>query len=91
MLLVGWLFRVARLGILAGIAPAALACHVLPQTDPLARLWWQAILADLGTVILQTFILHETMIIFLDPDANIPALGDLGDQSALGDLALGCS
>jgi hypothetical protein len=35
-LLVGWFLRVGALVILAGLAPAALACYALPVTQPVA-------------------------------------------------------
>ena len=75
MLIVLWIVRLAVLVCLAGIAPAALACHSLPFTDPAAKLWWRAILGTLGTVVLQAFVLHAALAVFLDPNANLPALG----------------
>src|SRR6266545_4407770 len=38
----GILVRFAVLLVLCTAAPFALACHALPQTDPLARLWWKS-------------------------------------------------
>jgi hypothetical protein len=74
MLLVTWLVRLGVLIVLAGIAPVALACHALPYTEGAAKLWWRAMLATLGTVILQALALHTALSVFLDPDANLPGL-----------------
>lgn len=75
MLLFTWLVRVAVLVVLCGIAPLGLACHGLPQTEPVARLWWRSMLAALGVVVVQAFALHATVTVFLSPQANLPALG----------------
>lgn len=75
MLIVLWIVRLGVLVCLAGIAPLALACHSLPFTDPAAKLWWRAILGTLATVVLQAFVLHAALAVFLDPNANLPALG----------------
>jgi hypothetical protein len=71
MLLVAWLVRLVVLVVLVGIAPAAVACHALPQLDGAARLWWRALLGCLGTVVLQALALHTTVSVFLDPRANL--------------------
>ena len=81
MLLVTWLVRIGVLVVLVGIAPAALACHGLPQLEPAARMWWRAILATLGTVVVQALALHMALSVFLSPDANLPALGLPGDPT----------
>lgn len=75
MLLVTWLVRLGVLILLVGVSPVALACHATPFTDPAARLWWRALLGTLATVVLQSLALHITMAIFLNPDANVAALG----------------
>jgi hypothetical protein len=75
VLLVYWLVRTGVLIILVGIAPVALACHATPFTDGAARLWWRSLLGVLATVTLQAFAMHTTLSIFLDPNANLPALG----------------
>jgi hypothetical protein len=74
-LLITWLVRVGLLVLLTGIAPLALACHGLPHTEPAARLWWRAILAALGIVMVQAFALHTTLRVFLSPQTNLPSLG----------------
>jgi hypothetical protein len=74
-LLVTWLVRLTTLVVLVGVAPAALGCHGLPQLEGVAKLWWRAILATLGTVVLQALALHAALSVFLSPAANLPALG----------------
>jgi hypothetical protein len=75
MLLVAWIVRLIVLIVAVGIAPVALACHASPFTDPAARLWWRTLIGCTGTVVLQALALHTTMSVFLDPAANLPALG----------------
>jgi len=74
-LLMTWLVRVALLVVLTSIAPLALACHGLPYTEALARLWWRSMLATLGVVTVQAFALHTTLHVFLSGKANLPTLG----------------
>ena len=74
-LIVTWLVRLGVLIVLAGIAPVALACHCLVYLDGAARLWWRAMVGTLGTVLLQALALHTTLAVFLNPDANVAALG----------------
>jgi hypothetical protein len=52
-LLLSWFARVAVLLVLAGVAPLALACYALPQTQPVVDLWWRALLGALVTPALQ--------------------------------------
>jgi hypothetical protein len=75
VLLVYWLVRTGVLIMLVGIAPVALACHSTPFTEGAARLWWRSLLGVLATVALQAFAMHTALSIFLDPNANVAALG----------------
>ncbi|GIH16145.1 hypothetical protein [Rugosimonospora africana] len=86
MLLATCCVRLGLLIVLCGIAPLALACHASPFTDGAARLWWRSFLGLLGTVTLQALALHTTMIIFLDPKANLPVLGIPNDPFGVFDL-----
>ena len=88
MLFLTWLIRLGLLVILTGIAPAALACHGLPHTDPVARLWWRSYLATLGVVTAQAFALHTTLTVFLSPTANLPALGIPTDPAGITNLMI---
>ncbi|MCY1144028.1 hypothetical protein OWR29_39045 [Actinoplanes sp. Pm04-4] len=80
-LLLVWLMRIALLVFLAAVAPLALACHATPFSDAIARLWWRALAATLATVVLQGFALHTALVVFLDPQANLPVLGLPRDPS----------
>ncbi len=61
--------------VLAASAPIALACHALPQTDPVARLWWRSLAGVLAVPILQGFVMFAAQWMLLDPTAMLPALG----------------
>jgi hypothetical protein len=74
MLLAAWFFRIAILIILAGIAPVALACYSLPQTQPAAQLWWRTLLACLATPLLQAISFSTGISLLLDPEHNLPIL-----------------
>ena len=74
VLLITYMVRVALMVLLAVAAPVALACHALPQTDGLARLWWRAVIGTLAVQVAQSLTLVTALRIFLDP----------GGQTALG-------
>ncbi|MEY9930206.1 hypothetical protein ABH926_004848 [Catenulispora sp. GP43] len=83
VLLVTCLVRAAVLLALTAGAPLALACHALPQTDPLARLWWRAIIGCLATQVGQALVLIICVQVFFDPNADtilgLPSGGGLVD------------
>lgn len=83
VLLVTCLIRAAVLLTLTAGAPLALACHALPQTDPLARLWWRAIVGCLATQVAQALVLITCVQVFFDPDADtllgLPSGGGLAE------------
>jgi hypothetical protein len=74
MLLVGWFARIATLIVIAGIAPVALACYALPQTQAGAGLWWRSLLGCLATPVLQAVFFTTGVNLLLDPDSSVPAL-----------------
>ena len=82
-LLVTYLIRAAILLALTAGAPLALACHALPQTDPLARLWWRAVIGCLATQVGQALVLIICVQVFFDPNADtilgLPSGGGLVD------------
>lgn len=86
ILLMQWIVRLGVLIIAVGIAPIALALHGTPQTEPAAKLWWRTFLGTLGVVVLQAVAMHTTFKIFLDPAANLPALGIPGDPGTVFNL-----
>ena len=86
LMMVQWLVRLGLLVVLVGIAPCALACHATPWTEPAAKLWWRAMLGTLGTVVLQALALHTALSVFLNPAANVAALGIPNDPTHTFDL-----
>ncbi|MGK5680180.1 hypothetical protein [Actinoplanes sp. URMC 104] len=61
--------------VLTAGAPIALACHALPQTDSVARLWWRSFAGVLAVPILQGFMLYAAQWVLLDPAVMLPLLG----------------
>jgi hypothetical protein len=74
MLLATWIVRIGTLIVVVSVAPLALACHATPFTDAVARVWWRSFAVLLATVTLQALALHVTLTVFLDPQANLPAM-----------------
>jgi hypothetical protein len=74
LLLVGWFARIVTLIVLAGVAPVALACHALPQTQAVASLWWRSLLGCLATPVLQAVFFSTGVELLLDPDRNVQIL-----------------
>ena len=81
MLMVQWLVRLGLLVVVVGVAPIALACHATPWTEAAAKLWWRTLLGTLGTVVLQALALHVALSVFLDPAADVAALGIPNDPT----------
>jgi hypothetical protein len=73
--LVGMLGRLATLIVLGAAAPLALACHALPQTDPVARLWWRGFGGCLVIPVLQAMLLQAGQWMLEDPGHILPELG----------------
>jgi hypothetical protein len=67
--------RFALIMVLTTLAPLALACHALPQTDPVARMWWRAYLGTLAVPIAQGAFLAAGQWMLLDPAHMLPQLG----------------
>jgi hypothetical protein len=67
--------RVVTLLVMTGIAPLALACHALPATDGLARLWWRAYTGCLAVPVAQAFFLTAGERMLLDPAVMLPVFG----------------
>ena len=74
LLAVSWFGRIAALIVLAGIAPLALACYCLPQTQAAAQLWWRSLLGCLATPLLQAILFTVGVQLLLDPQHNVPIL-----------------
>ncbi|MBM0256528.1 hypothetical protein [Micromonospora sp. 4G55] len=67
--------RFAVVLVLTAAAPLALACHALPQTDAVARLWWKSYAGVLAVPVVQGFTLYAGQWMLTDPDHLLPVLG----------------
>ncbi|GAA3292650.1 hypothetical protein Dvina_51675 [Dactylosporangium vinaceum] len=67
--------RFAAVLILTVIAPLALACHALPQTDPAARLWWRSYGVTLAIPVGQGMTLYAGQWMLLDSEHFLPVFG----------------
>lgn len=61
--------------VLTAVAPIALACHALPQSDPVARLWWRSYTTLLAIPVVQAFVLFAGQWMLLDTGTMLPLLG----------------
>lgn len=87
VLVVTYLIRAAVLIILTAGAPLAFACHALPQTEGVAKLWWRAIFGCMATQLAQSLALIMCVKVFFDPNATV-ILGLPADAGTLTDLLL---
>ncbi|MEX3102602.1 MULTISPECIES: hypothetical protein [unclassified Streptomyces] len=91
-LLVTFVVRVALTIILVAGAPLALICHVLPQTDAVARWWWRAFGGVLAIQVAQSLALITGVRVFLTPGGfgrdGLFGLHDNGLVNVLVTLAL---
>ena len=67
--------RFVALLVMTAIAPLALACHALPATDGVARLWWRAYGGCLAIPVPQAFLVTAGEEMLLDPAAMLPVFG----------------
>jgi hypothetical protein len=88
MLAMQWIIRLGLLVVLVGISPVALALHATPATEGAAKLWWRSLGGAVGTVVIQAVALHTTLVVFLSPGANLPALGIPGDPGTVMNLLI---
>jgi hypothetical protein len=80
---IGFLVRFSTLIVLAAAAPLALACHALPQTDPVARVWWRAFTGCLAIPVLQAYTLQAGQWMLEDPNHVFPMLGIPNDPGSV--------
>jgi hypothetical protein len=80
---IGMLARFAVLLVLTCAAPLALACHALPQTDPVARLWWRSFGGVLAVPVLQAFTLQAGQWMLEDPTHVLAGLGLPNDPNTV--------
>ncbi|MEV6931581.1 hypothetical protein AB0M46_44805 [Dactylosporangium sp. NPDC051485] len=67
--------RFSAVLILTAVAPLALACHALPQTDPVAKLWWRSYGITLAIPIGQAMTLYAGNWLLTDGDTMLPVFG----------------
>jgi hypothetical protein len=70
VLLAVYVIRVALLILLVVLAPLALTCHALPQTDGLARLWWRAMVGLFAIQVGQAIVLITALRVFFASDGH---------------------
>ncbi|MFE9246438.1 hypothetical protein [Nocardiopsis sp. NPDC006938] len=63
------ILRIVLWILLTAVSPLALACHALPQTEGLARLWWRAMGALMIIQIGQAVVLRLMLVLFLSRNA----------------------
>jgi hypothetical protein len=69
ILLIIYIVRIMLMILLIAAAPLALACHALPQTEHLAKLWWRAIGGVLAIQVAQSLVFIAAMRVFFTTDA----------------------
>lgn len=72
--------------ILTVVAPLALACHALPQTDAAARLWWRCYGITLAIPVGQGLTLYAGQWMLLDSEHFLPAFGLPAEPSGVMNL-----
>lgn len=77
-------FRVTLTIVLVAAAPLMLACHALPQTEELAKLWWRAVTGVLAIQVAQALVFVIAIRVLFTPD---PGLG-FTDDSQMWDLLI---
>jgi hypothetical protein len=70
VLLVLYLIRAAIVVVLICAAPLMLLCHLFPQTEGLAHLWWRAMAAAFGIQIAQALVLAAAVRVFFTSDGG---------------------
>ncbi|TDE22812.1 proline-rich domain-containing protein [Actinomadura sp. 6K520] len=63
-----YIVRVMLTILLIAAAPLALACHALPQTEPIAKLWWRAFTGVLAIQVAQALVFITAMRVLLTSD-----------------------
>ena len=84
-LLTLYLLRAALVVVLACAAPLLLLCHLFPQTEGLAHLWWRSLAAAFGIQVSQALLLAACVRVFFTGGG--PGLG-LSASGAVIDLLL---
>jgi hypothetical protein len=70
VLVVIFALRITLTMLLVAAGPLALACHALPQTEELARLWWRALAGLLGVQVAQALVFIVAVKVLLTPNGT---------------------
>jgi len=89
-LIFSWLARIMTLLVIAATAPLALACYALPQTQPVADVWWRALLSALVIPMLQGVSFSAGVDLLLNPDHTLPVSLGLPASNVLNLLMVTC-
>jgi hypothetical protein len=81
-----FVIRIMLLVLLTAAAPLALACHALPQTEGIARLWWRALAGVLAIQLAQSLVLATALRVFFSSDQL--AVFGLRTRQSMFDLVL---
>lgn len=76
--------------VLIAIAPLALACHALPQTEGIARWWWRALAGVLAIQAAQAVVLVAAMRLFFTEGWAVLIAGGSQNATAFDALQLLC-
>lgn len=68
VVVITYVVRIMLLTLLTAAAPLALACHALPYTDGLARLWWRSLAGVLAIQVAQALVLITALRVFFSSD-----------------------
>jgi hypothetical protein len=85
---VGYLIRLTLIMLLTAAAPLALVCHALPQTEPLAKLWWRAVTGMLSIQVAQSLIFATAIGVLVAKNDDTPPVPMLPSRDGLIDLLL---
>lgn len=88
VLVATYVIRVALLTLLVIAAPLALICHVLPQTEGIAKLWWRGIAGLFTIQLAQSLVLITSLRIFFATGGS-STLG-LSSSGGLVDVLVAC-
>ena len=75
--------RFAVVLVLTASRPSPWPATPLPQTDPIARLWWRSYGGALAVPVVQGFTLYAGQWMLTDPDNLLPVLGLPGDPGGV--------
>ena len=88
VLVATYVIRVALLTLLVIAAPLALICHVLPETEGMAKLWWRGIAGLFAIQLAQSLVLITSLRIFFASGGSA-TLG-LASSGGLVDVLVAC-